>query len=153
MHRYQQEFVANVKKNRIKNGFSQSYFAELCDVATGTIGNIECGIAKPSFDLIIKMSEVFKIHPALLFSENPVEKGIFCPARLNNVLAAFGDDPEFHAELFEQDGFAANPVYKNQNLDIGFELPAEYFSDFFDSGSPRYELGYKYRNKKEYYVL
>ncbi len=71
MHRYQQEFIANLKKYRIKSGFSQSYLAELCDVATGTIGNIECGIAKPSFDLIIKMSEVFKIHPALLFSENP----------------------------------------------------------------------------------
>lgn len=71
MHRYQQEFIANLKKYRIKSGFSQSYLAELCDVATGTIGNIECGIAKPSFDLIIKMSEVFQIHPALLFSENP----------------------------------------------------------------------------------
>lgn len=71
MHRYQQEFIANLKKYRMKSGFSQSYLAELCDVATGTIGNIECGIAKPSFDLIIKMSEVFKIHPALLFSENP----------------------------------------------------------------------------------
>ncbi len=71
MNRYQQEFVANIKKYRIKRGFSQSYFAELCDVATGTIGNIECGIAKPSFDLIIKMSEVFQIHPALLFSEDP----------------------------------------------------------------------------------
>ena len=71
MHRYQQEFIANLKKYRMKSGFSQSYLAELCDVATGTIGNIECGIAKPSFDLIIKMSEVFQIHPALLFSENP----------------------------------------------------------------------------------
>lgn len=71
MHKYQQEFVENLKKYRMKSGFSQSYFAELCDVATGTIGNIECGIAKPSFDLIIKMSEVFQIHPALLFSENP----------------------------------------------------------------------------------
>ena len=71
MHKYQQEFVENIKKYRIKSGFSQSYLAELCDVATGTIGNIECGIAKPSFDLIIKMSEVFKIHPALLVSENP----------------------------------------------------------------------------------
>lgn len=71
MHKYQQEFVENLKKYRMKSGFSQSYLAELCDVATGTIGNIECGIAKPSFDLIIKMSEVFKIHPALLFSENP----------------------------------------------------------------------------------
>ena len=71
MHRYQQEFIANLKKYRMKSGFSQSYFAELCDVATGTIGNIECGIAKPSFDLIIKMAEIFQIHPALLFSENP----------------------------------------------------------------------------------
>ena len=35
---------------------------------TGTIGNIECGIAKPSFDLIIRMADILSINPAQFFS-------------------------------------------------------------------------------------
>ena len=50
--------MTNVKYLCHKKGFSQARFAEACDVATGTIGNIKCGIAKPSFDLIITMATV-----------------------------------------------------------------------------------------------
>ena len=41
--------------------------AELCGVSSGTIGNIECGITKPSFDLIIKIAESVKIPPSEFF--------------------------------------------------------------------------------------
>lgn len=85
---------------------------------------------------------------SFLFSETPVEKGIFCPARLDSALAAFGNDPEFRAELFYSDGFASHDAYKNQNRDIGFELDLEHLTDFFPGETPRYALGYKYWNKK-----
>ena len=39
----------------------------ICDCGTGTIGGIESGKAKPSFDMIIKISEALKINPADLF--------------------------------------------------------------------------------------
>lgn len=45
MNEYQQEFIENLRKYRKTRGYSQEKFAELCDVSTGTIGNIECGIA------------------------------------------------------------------------------------------------------------
>lgn len=48
---------------------SQAEFAELCNVSTGTIGNIECGLSKPSFDLLLKMADVFGVHPSTLLSE------------------------------------------------------------------------------------
>ena len=69
MDKYQQEFIDNLKKRRKSRGLSQEKLAELCEVATGTIGNIECGLAKPSFDLLITMANVLGIHPALLLSE------------------------------------------------------------------------------------
>lgn len=47
---------------------SQSELAEKCDVATGTIGNIECGLAKPSFDLMLLIAQVLKITPADFFA-------------------------------------------------------------------------------------
>lgn len=68
MDKYQKEFVNNLKYYRKKKGLSQAQLAEACDVATGTIGNIECGVAKPSFDLIVRISEVLEIHPALFFA-------------------------------------------------------------------------------------
>ncbi|MBP3365714.1 MAG: helix-turn-helix transcriptional regulator [Treponema sp.] len=68
MDKYQRDFVANVKYLRHTKGFSQAQFAEACNVATGTIGNIECGIAKPSFDLIITMADVLGVEPADFFA-------------------------------------------------------------------------------------
>ena len=68
MEEYQQEFIKNLKKYRQKNKLSQAKLSELCDVSTGTIGNIECGSSKPSFDLILTIAKVLEIHPAMLFS-------------------------------------------------------------------------------------
>ena len=73
MDEYQQEFIENLKKYRKARNFSQEKFAELCDVSTGTIGNLECGLAKPSFDLLINMGKVLGIHPALLLSDKPLD--------------------------------------------------------------------------------
>ena len=68
MKKYQESFITNLKYFRSQKGLSQAELAEKCDVATGTIGNIECGIAKPSFDLIIRMADILSINPAQFFS-------------------------------------------------------------------------------------
>ena len=70
MKEYQQEFIQNLKKYRRQKKLSQAQLSELCDVATGTIGNIECGLSKPSFDLILTLATVLEVHPSLLFSDN-----------------------------------------------------------------------------------
>jgi transcriptional regulator with XRE-family HTH domain len=79
MKKYQQEFVTNLKYLRHAKGFSQAQFAEACGVSTGTIGNIECGIAKPSFDLIITMAEVLDVQPADFFATS--DAGTDSPAK------------------------------------------------------------------------
>ena len=68
MEEYQQEFIENLKKYRTQKKISQAQLAEHCGVSTGTIGNIECGLAKPSFDLIISIAKTLNIHPSYLFS-------------------------------------------------------------------------------------
>lgn len=68
MKKYQESFITNIKYFCAQNGLSQAELAEKCDVATGTIGNIECGIAKPSFDLLIRMADILGINPAQFFS-------------------------------------------------------------------------------------
>lgn len=68
MDKYQLDLINNIKYYRTKNNISQAQFAEYCNVSTGTIGNIECGLAKPSFDLIIKMATILGIQPSCLFA-------------------------------------------------------------------------------------
>lgn len=66
---YQQVFIENLKRIRKSQSLTQAQLAELCDISNGTIGSIECGIAKPSFDLIIKFSEILPVSPASFFEE------------------------------------------------------------------------------------
>lgn len=67
MAEYLENFRLNMKYYREKLGISQSQLSILCDCGTGTIGGIESGKAKPSFDMLIKIAEALKITPADLF--------------------------------------------------------------------------------------
>ena len=50
MKDYLDDFRMNMKYYREKNNISQTQLAIICDCGTGTIGGIESGQAKPSFD-------------------------------------------------------------------------------------------------------
>lgn len=63
-------FRFNMKFYREKHGFSQIQLSIECNCGTGTIGGIESGKAKPSFEMIIKIAEALKISPADLFERD-----------------------------------------------------------------------------------
>ena len=98
MDEYQQEFIENLKKYRKMRGLSQEKFAELCDVSTGNIGNIECGMSKPSFDLLITMGKVLGIHPALLLSDKPLETNQIKSAEEHTMLLSIYKKLQKHFE-------------------------------------------------------
>lgn len=60
-------FRFNVKNYREKKGWTQRDLAIQIDCSTGAIGSLEAGSSKPSFDLIVKIANAFRVHPALLF--------------------------------------------------------------------------------------
>ena len=64
---YHKCFIENLKYYRKIKGITQAQLAEKCDVSNGTIGNIESGITKPSFDLILQLSVALDITPEILF--------------------------------------------------------------------------------------
>lgn len=70
MHNYLNDFRNNMKYYREKKGISQTQLSIICDCGTGTIGGIESGRAKPSFDMIVKIAEALEINPADLFLRN-----------------------------------------------------------------------------------
>lgn len=70
MTNYLDDFRMNIKYYRTKNGLSQAQLAEATSCSNGMIGLIEAGKAKPSFDMIISLSEALNVHPADLFLRN-----------------------------------------------------------------------------------
>ncbi|MBO5824986.1 MAG: helix-turn-helix transcriptional regulator [Treponema sp.] len=67
MTNYLDNFRMNIKYYREKLEISQAELSIICDCGTGTIGGIESGKAKPSFDMMIKIAEALKVTPADLF--------------------------------------------------------------------------------------
>ena len=67
MQNYLDDFRMNVKYYREKLGISQTQLSIICDCGTGTIGGIESGKAKPSFDMMVKIAQALKVTPAGLF--------------------------------------------------------------------------------------
>ncbi len=59
-----------MKYYRKKNNISQAKLAELCNVSAGTIGSIESGIIKPSFELMVLIATKLNIEPAELLKKN-----------------------------------------------------------------------------------
>ena len=70
MDKYFDDFRMNMKFYREQAGFSQTYLSILCNCGTGTIGGIESGKAKPSFDMMIKIANALNINPAHFFIRN-----------------------------------------------------------------------------------
>jgi transcriptional regulator with XRE-family HTH domain len=70
MEDYFEIFRMNLKFYREQKKLSQSQLAIGADCTNGTIGQIEAGISKPSFERIVNIAQALKIHPADLFLRN-----------------------------------------------------------------------------------
>ncbi|MBQ9538132.1 MAG: helix-turn-helix transcriptional regulator [Treponema sp.] len=67
MENYLEDFRLNIKYYREQAGISQTQLSILCNCGTGTIGGIEAGKAKPSFDMMIRIADALKVNPSDLF--------------------------------------------------------------------------------------
>lgn len=82
----------------------------------------------------------------LLAKELP-EAGIFYPCRFNNSLVAFTAKKLTEKVISCEDGYADNPVYRNEKRDVAFDLAAKDMVPFIEDGTARYPSGCKYFNK------
>ena len=84
---------------------------------------------------------------SILFSQNVPEAGIFYPCRTENSLVIFARNRVIDSELFGENGIIFSECYRNQNRDIGYELPMEKLSSLIDKDGIRYSTGFKYWNR------
>ena len=73
--------------------------------------------------------------------------GIFYPTRTDNSLVIFARDSRINEDVFGKEGYCRNSVYRNENRDIGFDLPMEQLTTFFGENNCRYATGFKYWNR------
>lgn len=66
----------NIKYYRYANNLSQEKLAELCNLSSRYITDIERGMHCPTIDKIEKIAEVYKINPSLLFENVKRDKRI-----------------------------------------------------------------------------
>ena len=69
-------FRQNIKYYRFEKNFSQEELAELSDLCTHYISDIERGLYSPSIPTIEKISKALEIQPQMLFIENPEAKNL-----------------------------------------------------------------------------
>ena len=67
MEDFFEPFRFNIKFYRSERNISQRELAIQADCTDGMIGQIEAGRTKPSFDMIVKLANALKVHPADLF--------------------------------------------------------------------------------------
>jgi len=70
MTKLQAAFAGNIKKARTKLGYSQMRLAELCNLSTSFIGEIETGKKFPSPENMEKIADALGMKPYQLFWED-----------------------------------------------------------------------------------
>ena len=67
MASYMDDVRYNIKHYRELQKITQADLAEKCACSPGTIGGIEAGRTKPSFDMMVTIADALQINPADLF--------------------------------------------------------------------------------------
>lgn len=61
-----------LRQERIKKGWTQEYVAKQIGITKGALHNIETGKRKPSYDVLVKLLDLFGYEdPRALLSEAP----------------------------------------------------------------------------------
>ena len=84
---------------------------------------------------------------SVLLTDNPPAKGIFYPVRTDNSLVIYTADPFISEEIFAEEGWSTNSIYRNENRDIGFELDIKKLAPVMEEKTARSSTGYKYWKK------
>ena len=84
---------------------------------------------------------------SVLLTDTPPVNGIFYPVRADNSLVAYTADSYIDEQIYSENGWSTNSVYRNENRDIGFELDIKKLSPVMEEKTARFTTGFKYWKK------
>lgn len=119
----------------------------------------ECGYY-PGLEERLKKQGVEYFHvatQALMLSQQNAKRGCYAPVRCPNGTVAFAREAAISSLVWDNnDGYPADPDYREFYRDIGFDLPMDYIRPFIHEPEVRVFTGFKYwaisegQNKKPY---
>ncbi|HCM29029.1 MAG: glycoside hydrolase [Treponema sp. GWB1_62_6] len=81
----------------------------------------------------------------LMFADPVPGKGTFAPVKTASGLAVFGRDLAASREVWDaENGYPADPAYRDFHRDVGYELPSKDMEDFLEIDGVRTATGFKY---------
>lgn len=115
----------------------------------------------PGLDSLLARSRLqyfyLSAHGALLSDQRP-ERGVFAPVKTPAGIAAFPRHLSSSNDVWKKEnGYPADPAYRDFYRDIGYDLPMEYVGPYLPSGDNRSSTGFKYfrvtgpTDQKEHY--
>lgn len=66
---YGKQFGANIRRLRLKRGWSQEHLADVAGLHRTYISGVERGIRNPTLAIIVQIANALKVPPAALLSE------------------------------------------------------------------------------------
>ncbi len=91
----------NIKRFRMIHNYTQSDLADKCNVATGTIRNIECGVRYPSLDLLMDIAEALYTTVDSLVQDGEKNAIALCVSGIAGRIARCDNSSELAQTLLE----------------------------------------------------
>ncbi|MDA3950853.1 MAG: DUF1957 domain-containing protein [Spirochaeta sp.] len=107
----------------------------------------ECGFYEGLDDLIAGTGVEYYVSAAhgVLFGEPQAENGTYAPVRTPAGVAAFPRDVYTATWVWSSEqGYPADPTYRDFYRDIGYDLPLEYVRPYIHDDDTRIDTGLKY---------
>jgi 1,4-alpha-glucan branching enzyme len=107
----------------------------------------ECGTVRGVDELLREagLRYFFADTHGLLFADRRPAYGVYAPLYCPTGVAAFGRDVESSKQVWSaQEGYPADPAYRDFYRDIGFDLPMDYIGPYVMPDGVRVHTGFKY---------
>jgi transcriptional regulator with XRE-family HTH domain len=67
---YNKQLGANIRRLRLKRGWSQEHLAEISGLHRTYVSGVERGVRNPTLSIIVQIADALKLPPAALLSES-----------------------------------------------------------------------------------
>ncbi len=107
----------------------------------------ECGYYEGLDDIIAETGFEYYVSAAhgIIFGEPQPQNGTYAPVRTPAGIAAFPRDVYTATWVWSSEqGYPADPVYRDFYRDIGYDLPLDYIRPFIHENGIRIDTGFKY---------
>lgn len=122
-----------IKKNRLENNLTQEEFGKLINVSTSMVGMYEIGVRKPSYEVLLKISDIFNVSTDYLLgresqlsetdSKNSINESLYFVECLKNIMRKQKDpDSPIEVTILPDDILEKIKVLQSENTNLKVQV-------------------------------